>query len=124
MCAVDSTIEIRSLRVQIMRLHPNVKRHESHGRRPFAIGMGGVAPTREGAGSRFGPPPPHVLPELLQRLMIGSALPSGSPQAYPLVRALPRRSTPAACGAAIEVPLMVVVPPPFLVERMLAPGAA
>ena len=35
-----------------------------------------------------------------------------------------KSSSPAACGAAIEVPLIVVVPPPFLVERMLTPGSA
>ena len=29
----------------------------------------------------------------------------------------------AVCGEAIDVPDIVVVPPPFLVERMLAPGA-
>jgi hypothetical protein len=32
------------------------------------------------------------------------------------------RPTPT-CGAALEVPLFLVIPPPFLVERMPAPGA-
>ncbi len=34
-----------------------------------------------------------------------------------------RAAPPAPCGEAMEVPLIVVVPPPFLVERMLTPGA-
>jgi hypothetical protein len=33
-------------------------------------------------------------------------------------------ATPATCGLAIEVPLLVVVPPPNWVDRMLTPGAA
>lgn len=33
-----------------------------------------------------------------------------------------RPPPPAVCGDAIDVPDIVVVPPPFLVERMLTPG--
>ena len=31
---------------------------------------------------------------------------------------------PATCGEAIEVPLLVAVPPPIPAERMVTPGAA
>lgn len=34
-----------------------------------------------------------------------------------------RAPVPPVCGEAIEVPDIVVVPPPLLVERMLTPGA-
>lgn len=34
-----------------------------------------------------------------------------------------RAPVPPECGEAIDVPDLVVVPPPFLVERMLTPGA-
>lgn len=52
-----------------------------------------------------------------------SGLPSGSPLTVPPERTGPRSKIPATCGAAIEVPLMVLYPPPFQVELMLTPGA-
>ena len=59
-----------------------------------------------------------------QRLAMGSGLPSRSQVALPLARTAPRSRMPATCGAAMEVPLMDVVPPPLRVETMLTPGAA
>ena len=58
--------------------------------------------------------------------MIESALPSGSFNARPSVDGLPFLSmiTAQAAGDAIEVPDIVVVPPPIFSERILTPGAA
>lgn len=53
-----------------------------------------------------------------------SAGDSGSPVADPSHPTGPRSRSPATCGAAMDVPERVFVPPPFQSDRMPTPGAA